>query len=164
MLSNVNTDILVDAVAKSSDASFRSDTVAGYHLLGACIVAGRLDLAEKLVAGGFPIDLVNPGYVTTALSEASCYENIESVRWLLEHGANPNGYVTEDCSPLHHAAARDDLAIARALLVAGANPWIRDIAGRMPVEVARSDDMKRLLSEFRGSAHEFGSPVGKYQE
>ena len=165
-MSSMRIDIaeLSKKMAAACPGTFRSESINGYHLLGACIVAERLDLAERLVASGFPIDLVNPGYVTTALSEASHYQTVEHVRWLLEHGANPNGFYTEDCSPLHHAAARADLPIARALLDAGANPQVRDIAWCVPADVTSSDDMKGLLLEYPGQPHEYGSPIGTYNE
>jgi ankyrin repeat protein len=52
-----------------------------------------------------------------------------AVKWLLEHGANPNAlwaHWDADLTPLHLAAARGHAEVARLLLDAGADPRIRD--------------------------------------
>ena len=62
--------------------------------------------------------------------------NIDSVRRLLENGANPNiGNGRE--LPLHVAARRGPVALVETLIAFGALDWQSDGAGRTPLEVAR---------------------------
>jgi ankyrin repeat protein len=52
-----------------------------------------------------------------------------AVKWLLEHGANPSGvwdHWDSNVTPLHLASFANHPEIARVLLDAGADPWIRD--------------------------------------
>jgi ankyrin repeat protein len=51
------------------------------------------------------------------------------VKWLLDHGADPNGRWTmwdDEVLPLHFAALQGYADVVRALLGAGADPTIRD--------------------------------------
>jgi ankyrin repeat protein len=51
------------------------------------------------------------------------------VKWLLDHGADPNGrwaHWDADVTPLHLAAMQGHTGIARLLIAAGADPTIRD--------------------------------------
>jgi ankyrin repeat protein len=55
--------------------------------------------------------------------------DVAAVRWLLEHGADPNGrwaHWDADVTPLHLAAAHGHAEIVRLLLAVGCDPNIRD--------------------------------------
>lgn len=62
----------------------------------------------------------------TALRLAVFYNHLESVRLLLDAGANPNIQNGEGNTPLTRAAAQGYTEIARLLLEHGANPHIRN--------------------------------------
>jgi ankyrin repeat protein len=54
---------------------------------------------------------------------------VAAVRWLLEHGADPNGrwaHWDADVTPLHLAAWHGHAGVVRLLLEAGADPTIHD--------------------------------------
>jgi ankyrin repeat protein len=64
-----------------------------------------------------------------ALHLLSMRGDATAVKWLLEHGANPDALWTHwdaDVTPLHLAASRGHAEIVRLLLDAGADPRIRD--------------------------------------
>lgn len=151
-------------VARAFMGDPRAFEVRGLHLLGACVHANRPDLATSLLERGFPRDAINPGYCTTALSEAVDLCSADFVRLLLAFRANPNGYVTEDASPLHIAARRGFVEIVEVLLRAGANPLIQDIAWRTPEQVAGSTEVVSVLRAFPGRPHTYGCPIGSYSE
>jgi ankyrin repeat protein len=55
--------------------------------------------------------------------------DVTAVKWLLEHGANPDvrwAHWNADVTPLHLAAAQGHAEVVRLLLDAGADPHIRD--------------------------------------
>jgi ankyrin repeat protein len=52
-----------------------------------------------------------------------------AVKWLLDHGADPNArwaHWDSDLTPLHLAVMQDHAEVVRLLLAAGADPTIRD--------------------------------------
>ena len=61
------------------------------------------------------------GESESALHFFAVENQVEIVRWLLSHRANPNG-IAEDDSPLHGAAQLGHEAVCRDLLEAGADP------------------------------------------
>jgi ankyrin repeat protein len=69
---------------------------------------------------------VSPDNLSLMLIRKHDWHDLEGVRYLLEHGADPNLDRTRGWYPLHHAIARDnDLEILEALLDHGADPALR---------------------------------------
>ncbi len=91
---------------------------------------------DALAAMGFLIDrgagIDATAYRGTPLMFAVAWRKPAAVRWLLEHGADPNrrasfhGQVPGRCTALHLAAQTDDPALVRMLLDHGADRTIRD--------------------------------------
>jgi ankyrin repeat protein len=94
-----------------------------------------MDLLASLALGDWPVaerlvrdhpDLVNSGGV---LHLASKRNDARVVKWLLDHGADPNAkwaHWDADVTPLHMAAWHADPEVVRLLLGAGADPHVRD--------------------------------------
>lgn len=79
--------------------------------------AGLLRADPSLIEDGGPLHLV------------AKRGDAEAVRWLLEHGADPNArwsHWDAEVTPLHLAAAQGHVDVVRLLLAAGADPSIRD--------------------------------------
>lgn len=76
------------------------------------------------------------------------WHDIEGVKYLLEHGADPNYYRDGGWMPLHHAIARNNsLAIITLLLDYGADPRIR-VDGATTIERAARKGRSDLLQLF----------------
>jgi len=98
--------------------------------------AEALDLVALLALGEFEtaeaILRQNPRLVDAAggvLHLMTKRGDRAAVKWLLEHGANPSGvwdHWDSNVTPLHLASLANHPEIARVLLDAGADPWIRD--------------------------------------
>lgn len=114
-------------------------------------------LGRELDVAPEAIDAHNrPG--ATPLQAAVGHGRLETVRFLLGRGANPNAPDGEGILPLHWAtrAPRDDLAIVRELLAAGANPRGRDGHHKATpaswAEFQRRPELERLLRQAEQTA------------
>jgi ankyrin repeat protein len=88
----------------------------------------RYDLAEAMLAED-PSRLGADGRDTVALHLAVNKKNHDAVRWLIAHGVDVDAKrMMWDCNhtALHMTIENGDIALARMLLDAGANPDIRD--------------------------------------
>jgi ankyrin repeat protein len=99
-------------------------------LVWAC-KSNRVEILELLVARGARID-ADP-YRGTPLVWATSCRRLDTVRWLLDHGADVNQCATfggpghgEGITALHIAAEAGDLPIAQLLCDRGADLTIKD--------------------------------------
>jgi ankyrin repeat protein len=77
------------------------------------------------------------------------WHDVEGVRWLLEHGVDPNLDRRRGFRPLHHALARDnDLVIIELLLDHGADPTLR-AGGKSAIELAARRGRADVLELLR---------------
>jgi ankyrin repeat protein len=93
-----------------------------------------MDLVATLALGDWPIaerlvtenpEIVEPG----VLHLMSKRGDVAAVKWLLDHGADPNAlwaHWDADVTPLHLAVMHDHVDVVRVLLTAGADSTIRD--------------------------------------
>lgn len=65
----------------------------------------------------------------TPLHVAATRGDTQSVRVLLEEGADPNAVGEHGCTPLHQALKQEHLQVARILVAAGASLDAKDGAG-----------------------------------
>lgn len=109
---------------------------AGGHALGFCALWGKVGRMRTLVECGFPVDLLQATPEYAALYAACLVGETESVRVLLELGADPNlGYGSS--TPLMVASRRGSLEIVELLLKQGANPVLRDDEGLTALDYAK---------------------------
>jgi ankyrin repeat protein len=121
---------LTTAAQESADASLVSMLQRAGATLDfiTAVNLKRYDLAEAMLKED-PSRIGPDGRDTIALHLAVSKKNVESVRWLIEHGVDVNAKrVLWDCNStaLHMTAESGATDIARMLLDAGGDPDIHD--------------------------------------
>ncbi len=72
-----------------------------------------------------------------------------SVSWLLTHEAKVNAKDSMGWTPLHYAAHSSKTDVTRALLERGASPSLKNNKGKLPVDIAKSRVIAKLLKEAK---------------
>lgn len=80
------------------------------------------------------------------LSQMIRWGQVEEALWLLSIGADPNATDDRGWTPLHQAASRGNFRVIQALLKAGADPARKTLDGEPPYLLARSKDVRKLLT------------------
>jgi uncharacterized protein len=70
------------------------------------------------------------------LHKAVSSKDVEAVRILLNHGADPNILGDMGCTPLHEAVELAQLEIVETLLKAGASPLVLSEFKQSPIDIA----------------------------
>ena len=93
---------------------------------------------------------LNADSLTTMLLRKADWHDLEGLRLLLEHGANPNRMQPWGHSPLHQAVRRDNSFEMIELLVEhGGDPWQPDTrAGRSAASIAAHRGRRAVLELF----------------
>jgi len=81
---------------------------------------------------------------------ASAAHDRETMRLLLEAGADPNARQQGGFVPLHEAAHSDDVEMARLLLAHGADPALAADDGRDAIRIAADDRSARVVALLGG--------------
>jgi ankyrin repeat protein len=119
------------------------------------LVAGLLNkhwqVAELLHRDGAVVD-VTSYHGRTPLHAASEEGLVDVVRWLLDHGANPNSLEDDHSTPLHLAASQGRLELVRTLLGYNIDVNAMNTNNRTPLHEASERghiDILRLLIQYR---------------
>jgi ankyrin repeat protein len=99
------------------------------------LTADRDDAGRLLKVRPELIDYPVYGASESALHFFAVENQVDIVKWLLAHGANPNG-IAEDNSPLHGAAQLGHEGVCRELLDSGADPNRVDSLGETALHKA----------------------------
>lgn len=114
------------------------------YLLHYATRKGGCEIVEYLLNGGAGIELKEPKFGETPLLTAARAGQEEMTRLLISRKANLEARDKEGKTPLHCAA--NDISIATILLEAGAQKDVKDEKGNTPFDLAKSTEMKSLLS------------------
>ncbi|KNC51094.1 ankyrin repeat domain-containing protein 28 [Thecamonas trahens ATCC 50062] len=86
----------------------------------------------------------------TTLHHAVAVGQIETVRWLLDAGADPHELDSQNQSPLHLAALAGDVDLTKLLVAAGGDTYQQSIKGTTPISLALQGghfDVLKILDE-----------------
>jgi hemoglobin len=145
---------VVTAVSRDRSLAFRR--FAGRALLHVASGAGGLEVVRVLLGLGAYVDVLDGGGHTPLYSvanECSSDAGPELVRLLVQAGADVNacGGVTR-ATPLHMAARRGHVEIARVLLALGAATEARDSKGVTPLERAANCRKTAVVALLRDAS------------
>lgn len=109
----------------------------GYTPLCCAATRGDIPTMAALVAAGADVNWRDKAGRTPLEDSVACLGSVQSVRWLLDHGADPNAVPLDGWTALHQAAARGDTEIVKLLVSRGAHADIRNSSGRTALGEAR---------------------------
>lgn len=103
-------------------------------------LAGDIQKVEAEIGKGVPVDAENKAGKATALQLAAGCGQVETMEYLLAHGANVNHRGRIGDTPLHTAATLGRYGAVECLLKHGADPGLRLDTGKTPLECALANE------------------------
>ena len=143
-------DRVRDLLAADPD-SISERTPEGFTALGLAAFLGGPESVRVLLEHGADADgdADNP-FGVRPVHAASAAHDHETMRLLLEAGANPNERQRGGFVPLHEAAHTDDVEMTRLLLAHGADPALTADDGRDARRMAADDGSTRVAEVLAG--------------
>lgn len=118
-----------------------SRTADGFPSAGVAIFFGHGALARWLIEQGADVNAAAENAMRVApVHAAAAVRDHETMRMLLERGADANAKQQMDYTALHTAAGRGDVEMATLLLAHGAQRDAKASDGMTPADVARKHD------------------------
>ncbi|WP_211291165.1 ankyrin repeat domain-containing protein [Kineococcus xinjiangensis] len=116
--------------------------------------SGETARLAELLDAGLPVNLTNSGG-DTLLILAAYHVHPETVRMLLERGADTARVNDKGQTALAAATFRRSREVVADLLAAGADP---ELGGRSAVAIATFFDLPEMLGQLRGDGGPAGGP------
>lgn len=130
---------------EGADLTVRSGD--GFTPLHLAAFFGGADAVRAILAAGIPADAdaVNT-FKVRPIHSATAVRDHDSVRALLEAGADPNVRQQGGYTPLHSAAHIEDFELVRLLLAHDADRNLFDDEGKIPRDMTSNAELRDLLS------------------
>jgi ankyrin repeat protein len=115
-------------------------------------------IVNELTPAATPIDGYEPSFKFTPLALAIAVDHDNEaaatslVEVLLQHKANPNATSTKKITPLHLAATYGLVGVVQMLLTVDADPTIKNSEGRTALDVAATEEIRKILTQQKGKA------------
>lgn len=141
-----------EMLARDPDV-LHSRTADGYPAAGMAIFFRHGQLARWLIEQGADVNAAAENAMKVApvhAAAAAC--DRETMRLLLERGADANAKQQMDYTPLHTAAARGDVEMAKLLLAHGAERNAKGTDGKTPAQAAREHGQAAFAEWLEGSS------------
>jgi ankyrin repeat protein len=132
-------------------AAIRERTPEGFTTLGLAAFLGGSEVVRVLLEhGADPDDDADNQFGVRPVNAAAAARDHETMRLLLEAGADANARQQGGLTPLHSAAHTDDAEMAKLLLAHGADPAIAADDGRDSARMAADDGSARVIELLGG--------------
>ncbi len=119
----------------------------GFPPLGLAIFFRHPALARTLIERGADVEAAAENRQRVRpLHAAASVGDLETMRLLLERGADPNARQELDFTPLHGAAGHGNIEMARLLYAHGAEREPKSSDGKSPADVAREHGQEAFLA------------------
>lgn len=144
-----NYDALIELIKQGYDVNAQ-DRVKWTPLHYASMY-GDEDIITVLVKAGANIDArtVEGSTVLHLVFEQNEYVVYEYVKLLIELGADINAMDDEKRTPLHFAVSNNHTDVVKFLLEQNVNPHIKNKNGELPIDLAKNDKIKELLTNYQ---------------
>ena len=139
---NANLNLVRDLIVLGANLEWHDEN--GKTALYWCARYNHLETARMLIDAGVDVN-IQDNYGWTALHWCAIMNHPEIARMLIDAGADLNIQINGGQSALHWCAARNHPHIARMLIDAGADKTISDNDGKLPYELAETEELKELL-------------------
>lgn len=133
------------------DPSLASSRSAdGFPAVGLAIFFGHPAIARLLIDRGADVGAVadNPQHVAPVHAAATVCDH-ETMKLLLDRGADPNARQQMDFTPLHSAASRGDIEMAKLLISRGADRNARTTDGASAIDIAEKFERHEFADWLR---------------
>ena len=119
----------------------------GFTALHLAVFAEQEPAARLLIEHGADVEALSAGNIARVrpLGTAAFVRSVPMARLLLDAGADVNGSGEGGFTALHSAAQNGHEELLRLLLERGADPELELEDGRLPVDLASDEEVKRLL-------------------
>ena len=141
---------LLDAGADPNAWFINERMARGLSALIWAVSEGNVDAIEVLLEAGADPN-VRDSRGIAALTWAVIRDDVEAIEALLNAGADLNTKNhSDDRTALHDAAENGHVEVVEALLDAGIGPNVEDSEGLTALDLARNDEVARILREAGG--------------
>lgn len=145
MKASINNHLEIVKLLLNFGANPRITTSSGESSLTLACMQENFNIVEKLIIAKADVNEVDGHKRTPLLKAARHNSKKEIMELLLKHGARHDLADEEGNTPLHFAAMRGTVEVAKFLISLGANPNAKNNQDLVPYEVAHLDHVRAEL-------------------
>ena len=135
---------------RALDADLATYSQDGFPLLGLAIFFRHPELARELIARGADVHArARNAQQVMPVHAAASVGDVETMRLLLDHGADVNARQQMGYTPLHGAASSGNGAMVDLLLSRGADRSAKSDDGKTPADIADARGHAELAARLR---------------